>query len=226
MRTLQQIAEADPSWSLAELVHVVNDLLPQFLPEEKSHTRVREEVTARLVRYYTSQGLLDEPLKLGREARYTYRHLLQLLLVRRLLMAGYGATAINTLAKTKNNSELEALLQGGIQLTVSPANPALAFLHQIQQRPTNRPPSPSTLASSTVSSRSLPASAVPLPASTWTHQEVLPGLELHIRSDFVLPTTPQEQQLLLQHIEQLLLAPHNKGLQHYEPHSNYPHSPP
>ena len=78
-------------------VKIANDLLPQFLPEEKAHTRVREEVTSRLIRHYTSQGLLDEPLKEGRVARYTYRHLLQLLVVRRLLTEGYGASAIDML---------------------------------------------------------------------------------------------------------------------------------
>jgi hypothetical protein len=30
--------------------------------------------------------------------------------------------------------------------------------------------------------------------------EILNGLELHVRSDFVLPPTPQEQQNLLQQI--------------------------
>ena len=59
MNTLQQIAEHNPTWSLEELVQFANELLPQFLPDEKDHTRVREEVDPRLVRHYTSQGLLD-----------------------------------------------------------------------------------------------------------------------------------------------------------------------
>lgn len=205
MNTLQQFAQRQPNWSLEELVQIANELLPQFLPEEKAHTRVREEVTPRLVRYYTSQGLLDEPLKVGREARYTYRHLLQVLLVRRLLTEGYGASVINTLARSKQDSELEALLQGGVQLTVAPANPALAFLQQIQQRqpdaarPVPQPPAPSPVAPS-------PLSPTPAPPSHWIRLEILPGLELHVRSDFVLPTTSQEQQNLLQHMLQSLIA--------------------
>src|SRR6476469_6187840 len=122
METLQQIAQRNPHWSLDELVQIANELLPQFLPEEKAHTRVREEVSPRLVRHYTGQEMLDDPIREGREARYVYRHLLQVLVVRRLLTEGYGASVINTLARSKNNSELEALLQGGVQLTVSPAN--------------------------------------------------------------------------------------------------------
>ncbi len=205
METLQQFAQAEPNWSLEELVQVANQLLPQFLPEEKAHTRVREEVTPRLVRHYTGQGMLDEPLKEGREARYTYRHLLQVLLVRRLLAEGYGASAINTLARSKPNSDLEALLQGGVQLTVAPANPALAFLQQIQHRQPAAAPTPLQRAASPAPPTS---SQTPTPtASTqtqWTRLEILPGLELHVRSDFVPPSTSQEQQTLLQHILQLL----------------------
>ncbi|MGK7874033.1 MAG: MerR family transcriptional regulator [Xenococcaceae cyanobacterium] len=207
MKTLQQIAQSDPSWSLEELVRVVNELLPQFFPEEKSHTRVREDITPRLVRHYTSLGMLDKPLKEGREARYTYRHLLQMLLVRRLLVEGYGASAINTLAKSRTNLDLEALLQNEIQLTVTPANPALSFLQQIQQRQTNAPQSaiqtpPSSTASLFPSTSSQPSS----PASYWTRLEILSGLELHVRSDFVLPATSQEQQNLLQYILHLLIS--------------------
>lgn len=203
MRTLQQIAQLNLHWSLEELVQVANELLPQFLPEEKAHTRVREEVTPRLVRHYTSQGMLDEPLKEGREARYTYRHLLQVLLVRRLLTEGYGASVIDTLARSKQNSELEALLQGGVQLTVTPANPALAFLQQIQQRQ----PEAARSAPVILPSPPVPAPSSPPPATTqWVRIEVLPGLELHVRQDFVVPTTSQEQQNLLQHILHILTS--------------------
>jgi DNA-binding transcriptional MerR regulator len=211
MKTLQQLALEEPNWPLEELVQVANQLLPQFLPEEKAHTRVREEVTPRLVRHYASQGMLDDPLKEGREVRYLYRHLLQLLLVRRLLVEGYGASAINTLAISKTNQELEELLQGGLQLTVAPANPALAFLQQVQQRQI-RPPKTSLKDLSAPSIPS-PAASTPVarpdPASTpsqWTRVEVLPGLELHIRNDFLYPSSVQEQQTLLELIRQILLS--------------------
>jgi DNA-binding transcriptional MerR regulator len=212
METLQQIAQQNPHWSLDELVQVANRFLPQFLPDEKAHTRVREEVTPRLVRHYTSQGMLDEPLKEGREARYTYRHLLQVLLVRRLLTEGYGASVIDTLARSRSNAELEALLYGGVQLTVAPANPALAFLQEIQQRqaesaakPAIAPPVVSRSAPSPPSPPASPAPVSP-PTLQWTRLEILPGLELHVRSDFVLPSTTQEQQTLLQRLFQALIS--------------------
>ena len=204
MKTLERLAKDDPRWSLDEFVEVVNELLPQFLPFQKSHTRVREEITPRLVRHYTTQGMVDEPLKEGRYATYIYRHLLQMLVVRRLLAEGYGASAINDLAISKSNSELESLLQGGIQLTITTANPALDFLQQIQQRssmpkPPLSAPSPPPVAKSQVKS------------SNWTRIEIIPGLEIHLREDFVYPKTPQEQQNLIETITQKLKGKKSKN---------------
>jgi hypothetical protein len=206
MSTLQQFSQDLKPWSLDEFVEIVNGLLPQFLPEEKSHTRVRDAMTPRLVRHYTGMGLLDEPLKEGREARYLYRHLLQALLVRRLLVEGYGASAIDNLAKSKTNQELEALLQGGVVLTLTPANPALNFLQEIQQRSAKSPSVPAPSQSRKVGkSEDSPSAETELPGpSIWTRLVILPGLEVHVREDFLLPSTHQEQQNLLQRILQSL----------------------
>ncbi|MGK7929411.1 MAG: MerR family transcriptional regulator [Spirulina sp.] len=215
MANLQHIASNTPKWSLDELVETVNRLLPQFLPSPKSHGRVKENVTPRLVRHYTSAGLLDEPQKKGgRYAVYGYRHLLQLLVVRRLLAEGYGTNAIGDLAIATENTELEALLQGGVQLTVTPANPALGFLQGIKQRRNstalNSKPAPAD--------RPYPASMSVSPSETrWRHIEVLPGLEIHIREDFNHPKTTQERQNLLQNIAQKLF--NGRGKKH-ENHSS------
>ncbi|WP_017714153.1 MerR family transcriptional regulator [Prochlorothrix hollandica] len=164
MRTLQQLAQENPHWSLDQLVKILNALLPNFLPDRPSTDRpstdspslgsktlgsktphgVRDGITPRLVRHYTTQGLVDEPLKDGRSARYTYRHLLQLLVVRRLLREGYGTSVLQPLLAQKTTAELEALLQGGVQLTVTPANPALSFLEDIRQRSRQIAPPPGT----------------------------------------------------------------------------------
>ncbi|MGL5058400.1 MAG: hypothetical protein ACRC62_00360 [Microcoleus sp.] len=145
----------------------------------------------------------DEPVKMGRYAIYTYRHLLQILVVRRLLTEGFGASAIDKIATSKDNVELQALLQGSVQLTVTSANPALAFLQQIQQRQSVPNPPPKLPATQP---QPLPH---PHPTSTplqWVRIEILPGLEIHIREDFSYPSSPQEQQNLLQYISQQLLA--------------------
>jgi hypothetical protein len=149
--------------------------------------------------------MLDEPLKEGREARYTYRHLLQVLVVRRLLAEGYGASAIDNLATSKDNADLEALLQGGVQLDLTAANPALGFLQQIKERQfLPIPPPPSTAPAKSTHANTV---AYPQAATTnWTRIEILPSLEIHVREDFNYPHSPQEQQNLVQYMAQQLLA--------------------
>ncbi len=200
MITLEQLAEDEANWPLSEFVDLANDLLPQYLPVEKGNTKVREHVTARLVRHYTTLGMLDEPLKTGRESRYVYRHLLQLLVVRRLLAEGYGASAIDDLAKTSDNDRLKALLLGGAQLQVSVANPALAFLNEIQQRPSVPKPKPRAIKTQITR----PQPKAPKSPTQWTRVEILPGLELHVRDDFQYPASHQEQQTLLTRLIKML----------------------
>jgi len=207
MSTLQHIAQQQPEYDLDRFVKATNDLLPQFLPDQATGSRGQEPVNPRLVRHYTTQGLLDKPLKQGREARYRYRHLLQLLAVRRLLAEGYSASSISSLIGGQGNAVLEDLLQGGVQLTVEAANPALAFLSQIRERGESstqersatsrkRASGPMFQAPPTPSAPDLDSSA-PSP-ETWTRLDLLDGLELHVREDFVLPATAHERERLLQ----------------------------
>jgi DNA-binding transcriptional MerR regulator len=212
MSMLQQIAQQQPEMVLDRFVEVTNDLLPQFLPSQSSGSRGQEPVNPRLVRYYTTQGWLDKPLKQGREARYTYRHLLQLLVLRRLLAEGYSASSIGSLIGGQADQALEDILQGGVQLTVEAANPALAFLAQIRdgQGPAKgqrRESSPSDRSLKRTTSQAMQAppaaSSLSAPApdpipQAWTRLEILDGLELHVRQDFVAPATAHERDSLLQ----------------------------
>ncbi|MGG6242434.1 MerR family transcriptional regulator [Nodosilinea sp. AN01ver1] len=202
---LQQIAQQQPEMVLDRFVEVTNDLLPQFLPDQSSGNRGQEPVNPRLVRYYTTQGWLDKPLKQGREARYTYRHLLQLLVLRRLLAEGYSASSIGSLIGGQADTALEDILQGGVQLTVEAANPALAFLSQIRDRRESSPSDRSLKRSASPAMQAPLAAPAPPPATpststpqTWTRLEILDGLELHVRQDFVAPATAHERDSLLQ----------------------------
>ena len=169
--------------TLDELVNEANELLPTYLPSGAGSARVKSDVNPRLVRHYTSEGLLDEPLKEGREARYEYRHLLQLLIVRRLLAEGFSATAIGNLARKKSTPELEELLEGGVQLEVKPQTPiardAVDFLLSIRQGS----PAPSSPAPTPPSPRSQPTPQL-IQESSWDRYVLMEGLELHVRSDF------------------------------------------
>ena len=209
MNSLDQHARRLPTagWSLEELVAAANDLLPEFLPavEDRpgSAGKVREEVNARLVRHYASLGLLDENAREGREARYGFRHLLQLLLVRRLLVEGYPAAVITKLIAGKGDAELRALLQGGTSVSAIPANPALDFLARVRRRAgLARPAAPPSLSAPAAPASSVaPAANVPpapAPAGAWHRLELLPGLEVHARDSFVLPSSPHERERLAQ----------------------------
>lgn len=202
MPALDQYAARTPpnGWSLDELVAAANALLPEFLPAAEDRPgaagKVREEVNARLVRHYLSLGLLDENAREGREARYGFRHLLQLLLVRRFLTEGYPATVIARLITGKNDAELRALLQGGASVSATPANPALDFLARVRRRTGLSPAAPpSPAASPPPAAAAVPSAALPNPppGAAWNRVELLPGLEIHVREGFRLPSSPHER---------------------------------
>jgi DNA-binding transcriptional MerR regulator len=199
MISLDDLARQIPAagWSLEDFVAIANVVLPDFLPTAEGRPgaagKVRAEVNVRLVRHYASSGLLDENAREGREARYSFRHLLQLLLVRRLLTEGYPAAVIAKLIAGKADTELSALLRGGASVSATPANPALDFLAGVRRRaalpPTAAPPSHPPIAVPP------PTGVPPAAASTgaWDRLELLPGLEVHVRAGFHLPSSPHER---------------------------------
>ncbi|MEY2976038.1 MAG: MerR family transcriptional regulator [Prochlorotrichaceae cyanobacterium] len=214
MSTLLELSQADHHWDIDAFVTKTNELLPQFLVSDKAvNRRSLEPVNPRLVRFYTSKGVLDKPEREGREARYTYRHLLQLLLTRRLLSECYSITSIQPILGAKSNAELEGLLQGGIQMTVETRNPALAFLSQVKARQESKvslPPSPEPQPLKAPVGRSVEPQddlweqSEQTAVSDWRRVKILPGLELNIRHDFMPPATPQEFANLCQLISRKL----------------------
>ncbi|URR36123.1 MerR family transcriptional regulator [Thermosynechococcus sp. HN-54] len=205
MATIQDFIHVQDQWSLDELVEIANELLPQHLPQEDSKNRVLEEVNPRLVRHYTSCKLIDRPARIGREGRYGYRHLLQLLVVRRLLMEGYTAGAIYKLVYRMSTPELRALLEQGVhlQLNPPPINPALAFLQQVQDRSEHRYGEPMRVSPS-VSRREVPPPSHSQQPESWKRIEVVPGFEVHIRDDFNFPQINRDQEALVKQLVQLL----------------------
>lgn len=69
-----------------------------------------EKLTERLIRYYASEGVLDKPDRLGRDAAYHFRHLLQLLIARRLVDEGVSLIAISKFNQNRSTDELEQAL--------------------------------------------------------------------------------------------------------------------
>jgi DNA-binding transcriptional MerR regulator len=119
MSVFDDLRDMNARYSLDELVSVANRLLPRLLPAEGRGMKLNELVNPRLVRHLSTLGLLDEAGREGREARYERRHLLQLLVARRLMAQGYSTGAIKKLTGGARDQELESLLHGGAQLGVT-----------------------------------------------------------------------------------------------------------
>lgn len=78
---------------LDELLEIANHLIGLVVPEQPSD-RVAETLNERSLRYYISEGLVDRPLgKEGVSALYGYRHLVQILAIKRLQGSSYPSSA-------------------------------------------------------------------------------------------------------------------------------------
>jgi DNA-binding transcriptional MerR regulator len=218
-------------WTLSEFVETVNALLPDYLPKEASG-RAADEVNARLVRHYTTLGLLPEPLKEGREARYLFDHLLRLLVVRRLLAEGFSSSAIATVLRGRDAHALQGLLEGTLRVELVPAPAAterderLEFLRELRQKagleveraaPLDEPADEAydefTVAMRLPDDDPRPTRRQPHPFDdvTWSRVEIVDGLELHVREDFELPATRLGDEQLVQLVRAVLLHLEQKG---------------
>ena len=77
------------SGSGEELLRLVEELagILHLTPEDDSGNE-------RLLRHYASVNVVDKPGRQGRDAVYTYRHLLQFLAARRLMKQGFALSKI------------------------------------------------------------------------------------------------------------------------------------
>jgi DNA-binding transcriptional MerR regulator len=157
-----------------------------------------EELSARTVRLYATEGLIDRPGKEGRRAVYGQRHLLQLLLVRSLARRGLSLSAIAPLVVSPDEELLQQLNQLDDGLEVSgPApesNDALDYLQSIQSSAAESSPSLLPLLGSPLSSRSPSLRASRMAGRTngsssrWHRFLLAPGVELHLSESASIPT--------------------------------------
>lgn len=69
----------------------------------------QDKTNERLIRYYVAEGVLDRPERVGRDAAYAYRHLVQLLAARRMVDAGM---ALATVARHNQAATTKVLEEG------------------------------------------------------------------------------------------------------------------
>lgn len=95
------------TWTIGELAeHAARALRADAQPV---NGRVRDVPGERLIRWYTTIGLVDPPLtRRGRIARYGRRHLLQLVAVKRMQAAGHSIAEIQAALAGATNATLAA----------------------------------------------------------------------------------------------------------------------
>jgi len=105
------VTEQHINLSLEELADEVAYLLEYYnLAGAHADSRVSPTPDARTIRYYTTLGVLDRPQVEGRQARYSKRHLLQLLTIKALQSHGLALAEIQTRVIGRSEAELESML--------------------------------------------------------------------------------------------------------------------
>jgi DNA-binding transcriptional MerR regulator len=100
--------QREARFDLTGLCAAAAELLGSVGPEDQ---RVRALPDARTVRYYQSIGVVDRPDREGRDAVYGWRHLLQVVAVKRLQVRGEPLARIQAALVGVSTETLEAALE-------------------------------------------------------------------------------------------------------------------
>ena len=148
-----------------------------------SEGRSRAFPDERTIRYYLAEGLIQTPEeKQGTASVFSYLNLLQLLTVKKLQAEHLPIRKIRELVAGKGEQELETLL--GVRGPSGKKTEAKRYLESLLAPTPSAPP---------VQAAAPAPPPQKLDAShSWQRVEIEPGLELHIRSDY-LPTGNNRQ---------------------------------
>lgn len=156
---------------------------------------VSELPDERTIRYYLTEGLVSPAEnKQGTASVFGYRHLLELLVVKKLQSEHLPIRKIRDLVDGRTERELERLL--GAEGSAAVKNEALRYLEKLLMKPTAPLSSPASQPAQTapsIESLASPAQASPPspPPSgglgTWSRIEIEPGLELHVHDQYQPP---------------------------------------
>src|SRR5215213_4015611 len=159
---------------VAELASEATKILMESGPAQPRGT-VTEVPDERTVRYYLTEGLVSPAEeKQGTASVFGYRHLLQLLVVKKLQSEHLPIRKIRDLVDGRTERELERLLgaEGG---AAARKNEALSYLEQLLTKPA-APQSAQPPARSVMSPPPAPQSLSPSTgAGTWARVELEPG---------------------------------------------------
>lgn len=172
---------------IEELLEIANDLIEDIAPSQPSD-RVSKSLTERTLRYYISKGLVDKPSgKEGVSALYEYRHLLQILAVKRLQASFLPVKTIeDMLTGLDSGALLKIIMEPGVDVKKAPLNDAMAFLDSLagssrSSRFSSRSHGSVARKSRRDSSRLLSRGKKGTDHEAWNRYPLADGLELHVR---------------------------------------------
>lgn len=157
------------TWTIGELAARASDVLRAASPHGNGAPsgRVREVPNERLIRWYTTIGLLDPPLaRRGRVALYGRRHLLQLVAVKRLQAEGRSIAEIQVALAGATDGQLESVAAVDDTLLAGPRATATASPPRGRTENASGPPHPAV--SPPPATRGRPTATAPLPTSPTT----------------------------------------------------------
>ncbi len=128
----------DEELSLETLAEAVGRLLRR-IDLRPIDGRIAADVDARGIRYYQTLGILDKPVRYdGRRAVYGYRHLLQLLAVKKLQQEGHPLQLIQRTLAGRPTERLEEAIRALVPGAGGSEDPPHAERHKSEERAATR----------------------------------------------------------------------------------------
>jgi DNA-binding transcriptional MerR regulator len=191
---------------LPEFAQAAERILSEMNLEQERGT-VTSLPDERTIRYYLAEGLIQSPEeKQGTASVFVYLNLLQLIVVKKMQSEHLPIRKIRELVAGKSEQELEALAGiGGASGKKDRDSDAKQYLESLlapsmpqSLRAGAAPSSPRAKVSSPGDVAAPAQESDPRPS--WQRVEIEPGLELHIRSDYVPPATSARTKGLVERV--------------------------
>jgi DNA-binding transcriptional MerR regulator len=194
-------------FSLNELLDHCARLVPLFSGKQVRY-KVKDLPTERTIRYYVQQGLLDRPLRKGRSTVFTYRHLIQVLAVKKLQSSYFPLKKIVEITRSLNDEEFKSLLTADTSYLPTPVLPKSARSPVCDHSP------PATF----------DVSSFGLDCAVWRKFKIDERMELHVEEQFDLDSPHVELDVIAARIMHVLsmLSARKGGWTSYDDESAHP----
>ena len=205
---------------VAELADQAARILGRAAPQQGRGT-VSEVPDERTVRYYLTEGLISPAEdRQGTASVFGYRHLLQLLVIKKLQAEHLPIRKIRDLVSDRKERELERLLGAEEGGGAKAKNEAMRYLESLLTTPSrplpaeppllrrsDKGPPPPPVLPRLPGTGARPSAPAALPTTgSWERLELEPGLELHIHSGYRVPVEARGMRRLARLILQAVVS--------------------